>query len=275
MVKKTDNPNPDFVNNIRESAQQIWLAGLGAFAKAQAEGGKVFENLVQEGTTIQRKTAGGRRGEVRRHGRALERLAGDVTSKAGQQWDKLESIFEDRTARALTRLGVAERETGGRPGGPRGRAGRAGGQASEGGGTGPAGGGEAVRCAVGHVHGGREAVRAQARRALGRISGRPEGVPPVGGEPRRARSSSAKPGAVPPGRAPRRAAPGRVLPVNERSRSSFACMNVVTLASSTSTSPWFAATAGSPAAGLRRARGRRWPPRPSSAAWRGLRRTSR
>ena len=33
-------------------------------------------------------------------------LAGDVTSKAGQQWDKLESIFEDRTARALTRLGV-------------------------------------------------------------------------------------------------------------------------------------------------------------------------
>ena len=31
---------------VKESAQQIWLAGLGAFSKAQAEGGKVFEALV-------------------------------------------------------------------------------------------------------------------------------------------------------------------------------------------------------------------------------------
>ena len=41
---------------VKESAQQIWLAGLGAFAKAQEEGGKVFEALVKEGTSIQRKT---------------------------------------------------------------------------------------------------------------------------------------------------------------------------------------------------------------------------
>ena len=41
---------------IKESAQQIWLAGLGAFAKAQEEGGKAFESLVKEGLTIQRKT---------------------------------------------------------------------------------------------------------------------------------------------------------------------------------------------------------------------------
>ena len=54
MVKKTDNP--DFVNTVRDSAQQIWLAGLGAFAKAQAEGSKVFESLVKEGSTVQRKT---------------------------------------------------------------------------------------------------------------------------------------------------------------------------------------------------------------------------
>ena len=104
MVKKTDNPNPDFVNNIRESAQQIWLAGLGAFAKA--EGGKVFENLVQEGTTIQRKTQAAAEEKFGDMGARWSGLAGDVTSKAGQQWDKLESIFEDRTARALTRLGV-------------------------------------------------------------------------------------------------------------------------------------------------------------------------
>jgi hypothetical protein len=33
-------------------------------------------------------------------------MAGDIQSKAGQQWDKLENIFEDRVAKALNKLGV-------------------------------------------------------------------------------------------------------------------------------------------------------------------------
>jgi hypothetical protein len=33
-------------------------------------------------------------------------MAGDVQAKAGQHWDKLESIFEERTAKALNKLGV-------------------------------------------------------------------------------------------------------------------------------------------------------------------------
>ena len=33
-------------------------------------------------------------------------MAGDVTSRAGQHWDKLESIFEQRTAKAMNKLGV-------------------------------------------------------------------------------------------------------------------------------------------------------------------------
>jgi hypothetical protein len=43
-------------STVKESAQQIWLAGLGAFAKAQEEGGKVFDALVKEGESIQSKT---------------------------------------------------------------------------------------------------------------------------------------------------------------------------------------------------------------------------
>ncbi len=42
----TDN---QLTSTIKESTQQIWLAGLGAYAKAQEEGGKIFEALVQEG----------------------------------------------------------------------------------------------------------------------------------------------------------------------------------------------------------------------------------
>ena len=33
-------------------------------------------------------------------------MAGEVTARAGQHWDKLESIFEQRTAKAMSRLGV-------------------------------------------------------------------------------------------------------------------------------------------------------------------------
>ena len=38
---------------IRESANQIWLAGLGASSKAQQEGVKMFEALVAEGEKVQ------------------------------------------------------------------------------------------------------------------------------------------------------------------------------------------------------------------------------
>lgn len=95
---------------VKESAQQIWLAGMGAFAKAQAEGGKVFETLVKEGAGLQRKTqaaAEERFGDVA--GR-MSAMAEDVSAKAGQQWGKLESIFEQRVDKALDRLGVPSGE---------------------------------------------------------------------------------------------------------------------------------------------------------------------
>lgn len=92
--------------SVKESAQQIWLAGMGAFSKAQAEGGKVFEALVKEGVSLQKKTqsvAEEKFGEV---SSKMTGMANEVQAKAGQQWDKLESIFEARTAKALGKLGV-------------------------------------------------------------------------------------------------------------------------------------------------------------------------
>ena len=91
---------------VKDSAQQIWLAGMGAFAKAQAEGGKVFEALIQEGMALQRKTQGLAEDKINEVTGRMGSMAGEVTAKAGQHWDKLESIFESRTAKALGRLGV-------------------------------------------------------------------------------------------------------------------------------------------------------------------------
>ena len=91
---------------VKESAQQIWLAGLGAFSKAQEGGGKVFEALMKEGLSIQRKTQATAEEKISEATSKMANLAGDIQSKAGHQWDKLETIFEDRVAKALNKLGV-------------------------------------------------------------------------------------------------------------------------------------------------------------------------
>ncbi len=91
---------------VKESAHQIWLAGMGAFARAQAEGTKVFETLVQEGTSLQKKTQSAAEGKISEVTSKMTNMAGDVQAKAGQHWDKLESIFEDRTSKAMHKLGV-------------------------------------------------------------------------------------------------------------------------------------------------------------------------
>jgi poly(hydroxyalkanoate) granule-associated protein len=108
--KKATNPagllDSALAGTVKDSAQQIWLAGLGAFAKAQEEGGKVFEALVKEGTSLQRKTQAVAEEKIGEVTSKMSNMAGDVTSKAGQQWDKLEAIFEERTSKALNKLGV-------------------------------------------------------------------------------------------------------------------------------------------------------------------------
>ena len=91
---------------IKDSAQQIWLAGLGAFSKAQAEGGKAFETLVKEGLSIQRKTQAVAEERISEATHRVSDMASDFSSKATGKWDKLESIFEDRVAKALNKLGV-------------------------------------------------------------------------------------------------------------------------------------------------------------------------
>lgn len=76
--------------NLSESAQQVWLAGVGAFGRAQAEGTKLFETLVKEGLSLEqttRKLAGGRVEAVRG---AVETTVGQARERASDTWDRLE-----------------------------------------------------------------------------------------------------------------------------------------------------------------------------------------
>ena len=91
---------------VKDSAQQIWLAGLAAFTKAQNEGGKVFETLAKEGLSIQRKKQAAAEEKITEATSKMANMATGITSKATGQWDKLENIFEERVAKALNKLGV-------------------------------------------------------------------------------------------------------------------------------------------------------------------------
>ena len=94
-----------FAEQVKASAQQIWSAGLAAFAKAQDQGGAMLDKLSGDGAKAQDPMRGA--GEkLDSAARRMSDLAGEVGSRAGQHWDKLESIFEDRVARALARLGM-------------------------------------------------------------------------------------------------------------------------------------------------------------------------
>ena len=88
------------------NTHQIWLAGLGAMAQAQAQGNKAFETLVSDGLAFQRKS---QEEAQQRFQEATERFA-NMAQGLGQQAsgriDKLEHVFEERVARALHRLGM-------------------------------------------------------------------------------------------------------------------------------------------------------------------------
>src|SRR5471032_613351 len=108
MAKKLQAKDEDqqLTEAVRSSAQQIWQAGLGAFAKAQEEGGRVFSRLVKDGTDLQKRTRSKAEEKVADVRETVSGLADDIGSKASGSWDKLEQVFEERVVRALSSIGV-------------------------------------------------------------------------------------------------------------------------------------------------------------------------
>ena len=86
----------DSTQAIRDSAQKIWLAGLGAFERAKTEGPRMFETLVEQGRNMGARAVGAA-------DEALKQMRQANYSGATQ---KLEKVFEERVSKSLSRLGV-------------------------------------------------------------------------------------------------------------------------------------------------------------------------
>lgn len=88
-----------------ETAQQIWLAGLGALGRAQEEGGRLFDTLVREGREVDRGTRS--HADGLREG--IEATADMAREQASAGWVRLEQALGGGLQRTLTRLGVPTR----------------------------------------------------------------------------------------------------------------------------------------------------------------------
>jgi poly(hydroxyalkanoate) granule-associated protein len=95
---------------LLQGVQQVWLAGMGAIARAQKDGPAAFQDAVLEGV----KLLGERRSTAQRKVRdvfeaaqeTLQTRVGGAREQAQETWDNLEALFQSRVQRAMHQLGV-------------------------------------------------------------------------------------------------------------------------------------------------------------------------
>ena len=103
-IEELEQEEEALARAVRSSAQQIWQAGLGAFAKAQQEGGREFTRLVRDGSELQKRAR-----QVEDATDTVARKAERSSRRSSGTWGKLEQVFEERVARALATIGVPAR----------------------------------------------------------------------------------------------------------------------------------------------------------------------
>jgi poly(hydroxyalkanoate) granule-associated protein len=102
MAKKIADDGKD----LKEFANKIWLAGLGAFASVGEEGGKLFESLAEKGSGVESR---GKK-EFAKAKVKLEEVADKAKSEAQNAWSKLETVLDDKVTASLHRVGVPSRD---------------------------------------------------------------------------------------------------------------------------------------------------------------------
>ena len=101
MAKK----NKTEMQDLKETANKVWLAGLGALASVGEEGSRVFDNLAKRGEGVEERS----KEELNRAKSTLYEVADRARGEAKGAWKRLESVLDDRVSAALQRVGVPTR----------------------------------------------------------------------------------------------------------------------------------------------------------------------
>jgi len=91
---------------VREAAEQIYLAGLGAFALAEEGGTRVFETLVKRGKGLEKLN----KARLHKVLAQVEGKVGDVREGAEHAFGRLTAPIDAGVTTALHRLGVPTRK---------------------------------------------------------------------------------------------------------------------------------------------------------------------
>jgi poly(hydroxyalkanoate) granule-associated protein len=104
-MSKTIKKN-GYVPGLRDTAQQIWLAGLGAFALAGEEGGKLFGTLVERGGHVEKMN----KARVNRLLHKAQTKATAVRGRAGRGFQRIAAPIDTGMTAALHSFGVPTRK---------------------------------------------------------------------------------------------------------------------------------------------------------------------
>lgn len=99
------------MREMGDSAQQVWLAGLGALSRAQAEGSRLFEELAEEGRAVGAGVGqDGAAARLESLRQTLDAALGRAQSRAAETWNSVGRAFEQRVQQAMRQMDVPTRE---------------------------------------------------------------------------------------------------------------------------------------------------------------------
>jgi poly(hydroxyalkanoate) granule-associated protein len=98
-------------------ARKIWLAGLGAYAKAGQEGADYFKGLVKAGESVEKQGKKQVTEQLDAANSQIDSVKSSVASnvqsvkgKVDLQLEKIEKAFDNRVAGALNRIGIPSKQ---------------------------------------------------------------------------------------------------------------------------------------------------------------------
>ncbi|MBI1452501.1 MULTISPECIES: phasin family protein [Acinetobacter] len=97
--KRTRHSSRKSVLDFRKYTKQIWLAGLGAFSRAEEEGNKLFDSLVKVGEELESKTT-----EIA--DQTVEKVSEKAKESVTDTKDKVEKLLDNSVNHSLNRLGL-------------------------------------------------------------------------------------------------------------------------------------------------------------------------
>ncbi|MEH6565764.1 MAG: phasin family protein [Halopseudomonas sp.] len=109
-AKKLEDNATSFAGDVKNYAHQIWLAGLGAYAKAGKEGADYFKKLVSEGEEVEQQGKELLANQVEAANSRIESFKDKVQEKTGGRFSKVEEVFDERVASTLGRMGIPSKK---------------------------------------------------------------------------------------------------------------------------------------------------------------------